>query len=252
MIEQVYNLFKDKIKAIYQVGSSVIPFLQDISKDLDYAILLKEKKDYKEIKEKLRELGVLTNASVFFILDSDDITLTAYSFQNHYQQKLFGNSEHKRYSIEVLEHKEEYYNLLKQYIEIELMRRKKTLYYYVMGMYILKNNSYDFTEEQINNIRETHNLNISDKVIEELREFFDLKVDYNNTQENLLTEKDKQIIEIKNSINILKQNLSNTDYLAIKYSEGELSEEEYLPIREERRNWRKQINELEEEINSIK
>lgn len=33
-------------------------------------------------------------------------------------------------------------------------------------------------------------------------------------------------------INELKQNLRKTDYQAIKYAEGELSAEEYAPIRE--------------------
>lgn len=42
----------------------------------------------------------------------------------------------------------------------------------------------------------------------------------------------------------LKNKLFNTDYQAIKFAEGELSEEEYAPIREQRRNWRKEINEL--------
>lgn len=39
--------------------------------------------------------------------------------------------------------------------------------------------------------------------------------------------------------------LTTTDYLAIKYAEGELTEEEYAPIRALRRQWRQRINELE-------
>lgn len=45
----------------------------------------------------------------------------------------------------------------------------------------------------------------------------------------------------------LKQKLADTDYKAIKYAEGELTEEEYAPIREQRRAWRQEINELENE-----
>ena len=43
----------------------------------------------------------------------------------------------------------------------------------------------------------------------------------------------------------LKAHLSDSDYLAIKYAEGELTEEEYAPIRTLRRQWRQRINELE-------
>lgn len=51
--------------------------------------------------------------------------------------------------------------------------------------------------------------------------------------------------ETQGEINALKQLLSNTDYQAIKYSEGEMSEEEYAPIHEKRKAWRERINELE-------
>lgn len=43
----------------------------------------------------------------------------------------------------------------------------------------------------------------------------------------------------------LKAYLKNTDYKAIKYSEGAISEEEYAPIREGRAQARERINELE-------
>jgi hypothetical protein len=43
----------------------------------------------------------------------------------------------------------------------------------------------------------------------------------------------------------LKQLLWESDYKAIKYAEGLLDEREYIPIRAERKAWRKEINELE-------
>ncbi len=45
-----------------------------------------------------------------------------------------------------------------------------------------------------------------------------------------------------------KSLLSLSDYKAIKYAEGEISAEEYEPIRLERRALRIRINELEQEI----
>lgn len=45
----------------------------------------------------------------------------------------------------------------------------------------------------------------------------------------------------------LKTRLLNTDYQAIKYAEGQISEEDYMPIRTQRQEWRNRINELEVE-----
>lgn len=54
--------------------------------------------------------------------------------------------------------------------------------------------------------------------------------------------------EIQGEINALKQLLANSDYKAIKHSEGEMSEEEFAPIRIQRQSWRDRINELEEQM----
>lgn len=50
---------------------------------------------------------------------------------------------------------------------------------------------------------------------------------------------------IEAEINTLKHELAKTDYQAIKYAEGWLSEEEYAPIKAHRQSLRDRINELE-------
>ena len=61
---------------------------------------------------------------------------------------------------------------------------------------------------------------------------------------------EQEIKTIKNNNRIieLKQKLAETDYKAIKYSEGELSAEEYAETKAQRRAWREEINKLEEEL----
>ena len=44
----------------------------------------------------------------------------------------------------------------------------------------------------------------------------------------------------------LKQQLHATDYQAIKYAEGWMTEEEYAPIKAKRQSWRDEINALEQ------
>ena len=46
----------------------------------------------------------------------------------------------------------------------------------------------------------------------------------------------------------LKAQLSATDYKAIKYAEGWLSEEEFAPVKAERQAIREKINELESQL----
>lgn len=50
---------------------------------------------------------------------------------------------------------------------------------------------------------------------------------------------------INREISELKRMLSDTDYKAIKYSEGWLTDEEYAEAKAQREEWRKRINELE-------
>lgn len=70
---------------------------------------------------------------------------------------------------------------------------------------------------------------------------FDLKkkkiVDFVDTKGAAL----RRIEELKNA-------LASTDYEAIKFAEGEMSEQDYRPFREQRRAWRAEINALETEI----
>lgn len=54
--------------------------------------------------------------------------------------------------------------------------------------------------------------------------------------------------DVYGKIQELKQNLLNTDYLCLKYAEGELTEEEYATIKAQRKEWRAEINRLEEEL----
>jgi hypothetical protein len=59
------------------------------------------------------------------------------------------------------------------------------------------------------------------------------------------TEEDKLKDQYRLEITQLKKQLSDTDYKAIKYAEGQISEEEYASVRELRQSYRDRINYLE-------
>ena len=54
------------------------------------------------------------------------------------------------------------------------------------------------------------------------------------------------VVTPEEEISELKGKLASTDYQAIKYAEGVLSEEEYAEMKAQRQAWRDRINELEE------
>ena len=56
-----------------------------------------------------------------------------------------------------------------------------------------------------------------------------------------------EIDEIQRKIDGTKAKLSQTDYQAIKYFEGFISEVDYAPIKTQRQAWRDEINALETE-----
>lgn len=64
--------------------------------------------------------------------------------------------------------------------------------------------------------------------------------------------KKELIISCSRKITHLKSRLSKTDYYTNKFVEGELTQEEFDPIKEQRKAWREEINLLEQKIKNIK
>lgn len=58
--------------------------------------------------------------------------------------------------------------------------------------------------------------------------------------------------DIKSKIVNLKNKLRATDYKALKFAEGELTVSEYASTKEERKQYRAQINELERQLAQYK
>ena len=59
---------------------------------------------------------------------------------------------------------------------------------------------------------------------------------------------EKAINEIHTRIIDIKLKLQCTDYLAIKYAEGEITASEFAPTLTQRREWRTEINLLEDQL----
>ena len=68
------------------------------------------------------------------------------------------------------------------------------------------------------------------------------------TYVSLYTDAELTVQANKKRIAELKALLQETDYQAIKYAEGFISEADYLPIKQVRQSYRNKINELEAQI----
>ncbi len=75
-----------------------------------------------------------------------------------------------------------------------------------------------------------------------------MKININGVTRDMTAEEETEILVnmegADGEIEALKQKLSDTDYMAIKYAEGWLTSEEYAAIKTQRQGWRERINEL--------
>ena len=94
-----------------------------------------------------------------------------------------------------------------------------------------------YTQEQVNAIFAGRGAN---QVIKD--------VDGVPTYVNLYTDAELTVQANRKRIAELKALLQETDYQAIKYAEGFISEADYLPIKQVRQSYRNKINELEGQI----
>ena len=77
-------------------------------------------------------------------------------------------------------------------------------------------------------------------------------IDYVKSEEEIQEERIWQRnFDLIEQIGELKVKLGQSDYKALKYFEGELTAEEYAPIKAERHLWRLKINELESQLTEV-
>lgn len=77
-------------------------------------------------------------------------------------------------------------------------------------------------------------------------------IDYVKSEEEIQEERIRQRnFDLIEQIGELKAKLGKSDYKALKYVEGELTAEEYAPIKAERHLWRSKINELESQLTEV-
>lgn len=179
MIEQIlkdiYEKLKDKILYVTFSGSKSYPFIKN-AHDLDIIFVVANQEDKKICLDRyirnfnIREITKTYGVDIHFALESYDKAY--YLIQNYYAKNFWPYKEldFPRYNYEFnLETDKEklkkmiisVYNHIKKLHEgrtdIQLFNSKKWYHIYLC-LCILKNNSFDLTEEQINNINMLHDI----------------------------------------------------------------------------------------------
>ena len=176
-LEEFYNENKNIISAIYKIGSTVNPAINSNYHDTDLlfvssspAVLLKklqrEAYYFDDYKDAACLIGDVVNSN---------LRLDAYAC--HYSELLYG-TECRTTNDCILcdeESKSAYKNeLAKWYYFILQNPKHKYAYHVLMGCYILYNNSYDLTDEQIAQVQLAHDQNISDEAMAFIKEFLEI------------------------------------------------------------------------------
>lgn len=91
-------------------------------------------------------------------------------------------------------------------------------------------------------------IEINDSNIDKIGNGYKFDLSTNSIVEDTTFQEQKIKQEKLDRISKLKSLLNQTDYQAIKYAEGHITEEEYASIKAQRQEWRNEINSLEQQL----
>lgn len=179
-ILEIYENIKDNCVSIEQSGSSSLPFIEH-SNDLDIMFVYdteenanKSKQIFKKLYDRLT-LRKEYNLDIHFISLEKDMLQHSYAYQIHFLKPLlnFKNA----LNVDILSNKEIYLNTLKRTADIlSKVSNKyeiKNWYHIYTGLCILKNDSYELTEEQVSKINLLKNWNESVEKTELINQIID-------------------------------------------------------------------------------
>lgn len=175
-IQDFYTEIEDIVTSVYLTGSLVVGVI-DITHDIDIILMFDNKEKRREyikklmentrLKELLSDAKELNISYMSDIVDGGKIFNRPYMYLRHYMKLLYGEDLHLNFDIE--SNRELLIGQIKKSIDnVDL--DTKYLYYILTAIYILQNNSFEFNEEQIENINICHDKSDKAKMGELLRE----------------------------------------------------------------------------------
>ena len=167
---QFLNIIKDECVGIYEIGSWKLPYIQS-PHDKDVIFFVNTRKEHDIAKQKLKEFNfnwadARRQGCCFHIQRIQDQCLIIVSYEWHWANELKHCDQHISYNI--LNYKEQYLQMLKDKIQglidgsqeywnhDDILYQQKIWYHIYTGFHILKNNAFELSNEEINNINILH------------------------------------------------------------------------------------------------
>lgn len=185
-LQDYYEARKDVVEFIFLGGSGCLPYINS-PHDLDIYVVYKKydsniiRYGYRQERQEIQDTLKNFDSRVVIIRQSLNtlnfwktgnaegnvtcVVLPTYVYQTRNYEIIAGEDsiDIKKYSV--LKHKTKFKETLKNYMPTIIDRYTETgeihksIYHILTGLYILSNNSYDLTEEQIQNINDAHDGN---------------------------------------------------------------------------------------------
>ena len=170
LIQNIYNTVKNYCKCIYIAGSKASSYINN-PEDTDVVIVCNDTNDKiktlkllhttcKETKTTLKD-----NYNIVIIVSTveKELQCREYCYQDYIM--LFGDTTFQPFH-DILNNVEDYKAALRELHDRICEAPNKKLYRLLTGIYILQNNSYQLTQEQIANINLCHDMADTDRMAE--------------------------------------------------------------------------------------
>lgn len=177
-----YDYVKDNCVAVYKTGSTILKYLKNC-RDIDYMFLYDTEEHAQEAKKKFfnkYDRFKLHDNKIDIHFRSTEEFKDIWGFARE-MEIIFDNINYMNSILSILEDKKEFINKIKYHVIMRkerCLKNKKLNFYKIKGWYytyrihsILKNNSYELTEEQKENINILHDMREED--LEKRKELID-------------------------------------------------------------------------------
>ena len=177
-LEEFYNENIHLIKSIYKVGSCVNPAITVNYRDTDLLFISDSPSILrKKLQREAYYFDDYEDAACLIAKKENLLPSQLHAYCLHYNELLFGEETQTTTDciLDSEEHKAIYKQELTNWYYFILQNPKhKYAYHVLMGCYILYNNSYDLTDEQIVQVQLAHDQNISDEAMAFIKEFLEI------------------------------------------------------------------------------
>ena len=157
--------YPEDILGVYKLGSCVVPFLKDAARDCDYAIIVPDREAFRRMRAHIAYEWELSAGSVFVVINSDELKITPYLWQNEYAEHLYGTAHCRQYEEKFMPHSGEYAAMVRNEYEkfgMDMFHFKHS-YLYLVGAYLLLLHGDAFSPEIQIRIRLAHDNGLSAK-----------------------------------------------------------------------------------------